>query len=136
MGKQYKLASQINIEVFGGNTLGKLDSMTPKQLKEAGITLDKDGKVVSIPAKWQSNRKNRFHIKKGENVVPAWVLEAPMVKHCLANSKMTKGDLVGAKPKPNAKKAKVKKTEADVQAEQVAKEKAAEPVEQGLPEVE
>jgi hypothetical protein len=105
----YKLASRVDIEVFGGNAIGKLDKLTDKKKKELGIQLDKDGKVISIPPKWQSNKKSRFHITIGENKVPEWVLEVPLVKVCLDNGKMTKGELVSGK-KTTTSKTKKKTT--------------------------
>lgn len=104
----YKLASTINIEVFGVNHIGSIEKMSDSQRKKLGIQLDKDGKIISIPPKWQTNKKNRFNIRKGENKVPEWVLEVPIVKSCVKKGKMTVGEMVKGTEKPK-KKAPTKK---------------------------
>ena len=127
----YKLASTIAIEVFGKNSP-----------KTSDVQKDKDGKIITVAAKWQSNRKNRFNIKKGENIVPEWVLEVPMVKHCLTSTpaKMTKGALVSAPVAKKAPKKKAPKKPAvdvvDKEAEAAALAQGADETEDGLPVIE
>jgi len=71
-----KVHSDVAIEIIGTN-------MKPK------MNLDKDGKVASVETKWQANKKNRFDLKKGKNMVPVECLDWPMFKTLEAKGHIT-----------------------------------------------
>lgn len=95
-----KLHSEIKIEVFGPNKI--------KDMSDKAVKLTKEQKIETVEPKWQTNKKNRVLIKKGQNIVPEECLEWSMVKTCLDKGIMTKGDVIKdssskSKPKPKPK---------------------------------